>query len=190
MIIIDLHSLTSICWHFQMKHCDDLGILADKSSTIYMVIGIFASLGRIGGGFLCDLKFVNSRLLLQASIFIMAASTMLLTLAKTYFGVFTYAIFFSSADGLMITSMIVETLKAVKEDEKASAVGLLMLFSGISALIGPPLSGRGPILSFHFYTPPPSGGLRIYPPLFTSYIRGNYEICSYGDSLPLQKSHN
>ena len=148
-MIIDLHGLTYICWHFQMKHCDDLGILADKSSTIYMVIGIFASLGRIGGGFLCDLKFVNSRLLLQAAIFIMAASTMLLTLAKTYFGVFTYAIFFSSADGLMITSMIVEILKAVKEDEKASAVGLLMLFSGISALISPPLSGRGPILSFH-----------------------------------------
>ena len=173
-----------------MKHCDDLGILADKSSTIYMVIGIFASLGRIGGGFLCDLKFVNSRLLLQAAIFIMAASTMLLTLAKTYFGVFTYAIFFSSADGLMITSMIVETLKAVKQDEKASAVGLLMLFSGVSALIGPPLSGRGPILSFHFYTPPLLRGTENISPLFTSYIRGNYEICSYGDSHPLRKSHN
>ena len=173
-----------------MKHCDDLGILADKSSTIYMVIGIFASLGRIGGGFLCDLKFVNSRLLLQAAIFIMAASTMLLTLAKTYFGVFTYAIFFSSADGLMITSMIVETLKAVKEDEKASAVGLLMLFSGVSALIGPPLSGRGPILSFHFYTPPLLRGTENISPLFSSYIRGNYEMCSYGDSHPLQKSHN
>ena len=79
----------------------------------------------------------------------MTASTMLLTLAKSYFVVFAYAIFFSSADGLLITSMIVEILKAVKEDEKASAVGLLMLFSGISALIGPPLSGRGPILYFH-----------------------------------------
>ena len=153
-----------------MKHCDDLGILADKSSTIYMVIGIFASLGRIGGGFLCDLKFVNSRLLLQAAIFIMAASTILLTLAKTYFGVFAYAIFFSSADGLMITSMIVETLKAVKEDEKASAVGLLMLFSGVSALIGPPLSGRGPILSFHFYTPPLLRGTEnISPSLYKLY---------------------
>ena len=38
----------------------------------------------------------------------MTASTMLLTLAKSYFVVFAYAIFFSSADGLMITSMIVE----------------------------------------------------------------------------------
>ena len=173
-----------------MKHCDDLGILADKSSTIYMVIGIFASLGRIGGGFLRDLKFVNSRLLLQAAIFIMAASTILLTLAKTYFGVFAYAIFFSSADGLMITSMIVETLKAVKEDEKASAVGLLKLFSGVSALIGPPLSGGGPILSFHFCTPPLLRGTENISPLFTSYIRGNYEMCSYGDSHPLRKSHN
>ena len=122
-----------------------------------MVIGIFASLGRIGVEFLCDTKFVNSLLLLQAAIFIIEASTMPLTLAKSYFGVFAYAIFFSSADGLMITSMIVETLKAVKEDEKAIAVGLLMLFSVFSALISPPLSGRGPILSFLFYTPTPSG---------------------------------
>ena len=121
-----------------MKHCDDLGILTNKSSTIYMVIGTFASLGRIGGGFQCDLKFVNSCLLLQAAIFIMTASTMLLTLVKSYFVVFTYAIFFSSADGLLITSMIVEIPKAVKEDEKASAVGLLMQFSGVSALINPP----------------------------------------------------
>ena len=78
---------------------------------------------------------------------------MLLTLAKSYFVVFTYAIFFSSADGLLITSMIVEIPKAVKEVEKASAVGLRMLFSGVSALISPPLSGRGTILSFHFYIP-------------------------------------
>ena len=77
------------------------------------------------------------RLLLQAAIFTMATSTMLLTLAKTYFGVFASAIFFSSADGLMMTSLIVEILKAVKEDEKASAVGLLMLFSGVSSLIKP-----------------------------------------------------
>ena len=27
-----------------MKHCDDLGILTNKSSTIYMVIGTFALL--------------------------------------------------------------------------------------------------------------------------------------------------
>ena len=150
-----------------MKHCDDLGFLTNKSSTIYMVIGTFASLGRIEGGFLCDLKFVNSCLLLQAAIFIMTASTILLTLAKTYFVVFTYAIFFSSADGLLITSMIVEIPKAVKEDEKASAVGLLMLFSGVSALITPPLSGRGTILSFHFYTPSPLRGTEnISPSLY------------------------
>ena len=75
--------------------------------------------------------------------------------------------FFSSADGLLITSMIVEIPKAVKEDEKASAVGLLMLFSGVSALISPPLSGRGTILSFHFYTPSPLRGTEnISPSLY------------------------
>ena len=172
-----------------MKHCDDLGILTNKSSTIYMVIGTFASLGRIEGGFLCDLKFVNSCLLLQAAIFIMTASTMLLTLAKSYFVVFAYAIFFSSADGLLITSMVVEIPKAVKEDEKASAVGLLMLFSGVSALISPPLSGRGPILSFHFYTPPPPGDCE-YIPLSLQAINGVLWAVLLWRLPPLRKSHN
>ncbi|KAJ7330740.1 hypothetical protein OS493_021669 [Desmophyllum pertusum] len=67
-----------------IKHCDDLGIPADKSSTLYLFIGIFASLGRLGAGFLCNMKFIKARHIHQAAAFTVGTSTMLLTLAKTY----------------------------------------------------------------------------------------------------------
>ena len=126
----------------QIKYCNDLGIPADKSSTVYLFIGIFSSLGRFGGGFLCDIKCINTRLLFQATTFIMGASTMLLTLAKTYGALVAYAIVFSAADGLMITTFIIECLKSVEEWEKASVFGLQMMFSGVFALSSPPLSDR------------------------------------------------
>jgi len=45
----------------------------------------------------------------------MGASTMLLTLAKSYIDLVAYAVTFSSTDGLMFTTFIIECLKAVKE---------------------------------------------------------------------------
>ena len=48
------------CQYFQVKHCNDLGISADKSSTLYLFIGIFATVGRLGGGFLCNIKSVKA----------------------------------------------------------------------------------------------------------------------------------
>ena len=67
---------------------------------------------------------------------------MLLTLAKTYGALVAYAIVFSAADGLMITTFIIECLKSVEEWEKASVFGLQMMFSGVFALSSPPLSDR------------------------------------------------
>ena len=61
-----------------------MGIPADKSATLLMFIGVFATLGRLGGGFLCNLKLFQARILLQASLLIMGTSVMLLSLAKTY----------------------------------------------------------------------------------------------------------
>ena len=87
------------------------------------------------------MKYINTRFLLQAASFIMGASTMLLTLAKTYIGLVAYAITFSSADGLMVTTFIIECFKAVEERRKASVFGVQMMFSGIFALSSPPLSG-------------------------------------------------
>ena len=88
------------------------------------------------------MKYINTRLLLQAVIFIMGACTMLLTLAETYLGLVAYAIIFSTADGLMMTTFIVECLNAVDKWKQASVFGLQMMSSGIFALSSPPIAGR------------------------------------------------
>lgn len=135
--------MTHILLYFQIKHCDDLGIPAGKSSTLYLFIGIFAALGRLGGGFLCDVKYINTIRLFQAVTFIMGASTMLLSLAKTYAALVVYATVFSVADGMMVSTFIVECMEVVDgESERTSVIGFIIMVGGGFVLSGSPLSGE------------------------------------------------
>ena len=128
--------------NFQIKHCDDLGISADKSSTLFLFIGIFATFGRLGGGLLCNIKCFKARLLYQVATFIMGASTMIMTQVNSYGPMVAYAIVFSAADGMSVTTYIIELLDSLEESKKASVFGFSMMFAGVGALSGPPLSGR------------------------------------------------
>lgn len=127
--------------YFQVKHCDDIGIPVDKSSTLFLFLGIFAALGRLGGGFLCNLKFIKVRVLQQSATFIVGSSTMLLILAKNYVAVVVYVIPFGFADGMMVTSLIIESIESVEESQRASAFGFIMLVGGIVGITSPPLAG-------------------------------------------------
>ena len=133
-----------------MKHCDDLGIPADKSSTLFLFLGIFATLGRLGGGFLCNVRFIKVRFLQQAATFIVGSSTMLLILAKTYVAMVTYVITFGFADGIMITSIIIECMESVEESKRASAFGFFMLFGGIVGIASPPLAGSLSLINIRY----------------------------------------
>ena len=106
-----------------------------------MFIGIFATLARLGGGFLCNLKWVNSRLLFQVSAFIMGVSTMLLTLAKTYGALVAFSIVFSTADGMMMVTFLIECINCVEESKQTSAIGFTLISAGAFAIGSPPLSG-------------------------------------------------
>ena len=126
---------------FQIKYCDDLGIPADKSSLLYLFIGIFATIGRLGGGFLCNLRFIKARFLHQAVSFVIGVSTMLIPLATTYAGLIAFVIIFSVADGIMITTIIIECMESVDESKRVSTFGFLLMAAGVFALGSPPLSG-------------------------------------------------
>lgn len=136
------HSWHIIVLYFQIKHCDDLGIPADKSSTLYLFIGIFSTLGRLGAGFLCDMKYINTLRLFQAATFIMGASTMLLTLAKTYAALVVYVITFSVADGMMVSTFIIKCMGSVEESKRASVIGFVAMAGAGFSLSSPPLSGK------------------------------------------------
>ena len=80
--------------------------------------------------------------LFQVAAFIVGTSTMLLTLTKTYGALVAYAIVFSLADGIMVTTYIIALLNSVKEALRASTFGFSMMCGGVGALSSPPLSGR------------------------------------------------
>ena len=135
--------LSPFCYVYfgQVKHCDDLGIPANKSAILFLFIGVFATIGRVGGGFLCNIKCVKARIIFQAAAFIMGTSTMIMTLAKTYGALVPCVIVFSLADGMTITTFIIECLNSVEESKKTSAFGFTLIASGVFAVSSPPLSG-------------------------------------------------
>lgn len=124
-----------------VEHCRDLGIPAEKSSILYLFLGVFASVGRLGGGFLCNLKFMNAGLLFQVATFVMGASTMIMPIANSYGPLVVYAIVFSLSDGAMVTTFIIDLLNSVQESKRASVFGFAMLGGGITALASPPIAG-------------------------------------------------
>lgn len=83
----------------------------------------------------------KARFLHQAGTFVVGACTMLLPLATTYAGLVAFVIIFSVADGIMVTSLIIECMESVEESKRASAFGLVLMVAGGFALGSPPLSG-------------------------------------------------
>lgn len=127
---------------FQIKHCDDLGIPADKSSTLFLFIGVFAAVGRLSAGCLCNIKCVNSLFLYQAAVFVMGASTMLFLQAKTYAPLAAVVVVFSLADGLMVSTYIIMLFRSVQVSQRAPCLGFGMMVAGIFIVCSPPLSGE------------------------------------------------
>ena len=66
---------------------------------------------------------------------------MLLTLAKTYAALVIYVITFSVADGMMVTSLIIECMESVEESKRASTFGFVLMCGGSFGLASPPLAG-------------------------------------------------
>ena len=66
---------------------------------------------------------------------------MIMTLAKTYGAFVAYAIVFSAADGMMVTTFIIECFNSVEESKRASAFGFTLISTGVFATGSPPLSG-------------------------------------------------
>ncbi|XP_068729976.1 monocarboxylate transporter 2-like [Montipora capricornis] len=125
-----------------MKFCrDDLGMAADRSSTLFLFVGFFAATGRLGAGILCDFNCINSQFLFQAAVFMSGASIMLLVVAKTYPALAGVVVLFSLADGLTVSSFIIELLMSVKESQRASSLGLCWIAGVICTFGSPPLSG-------------------------------------------------
>ena len=69
---------------------------------------------------------------------------MLLTVPKTYTPLAVIVIIFSLADGLVVSTYIIELFKSVEESERALCLGFSMMAGGVLVFGGPPLTGKIP----------------------------------------------
>ena len=107
-----------------------------------MFIGVFAAVGRLGAGCLCDIKRVNPLFLYQAALFIVGASTILFLQAKTFAFLAVLVAVFSVADGLMVSAFIIVLFRSVQVSQRAPCLGFCMMSAGIFIVGSPPLSGK------------------------------------------------
>ena len=107
-----------------------------------MLIGVFAAVGRLGAGCLCDIKRVNSLFLYQAAMFVLGASTILLSQAKTFDSLAAVVVVFSVADGAMVSTVIIVLFRSVQVFQRAPCLGFNMMSAGVFIVCSPPLSGE------------------------------------------------
>ena len=107
-----------------------------------MLIGVFAAVGRLGAGCLCDIERVNSLFLYQAAMFVLGASTILLSQAKTFDSLAAVVVVFSVADGALVSTVIIVLFRSVQVFQRAPCLGFNMMFAGVFIVCSPPLSGE------------------------------------------------
>ena len=89
------------------------------------------------------MKYINTIRLFQAATFIVGASTLLLSLAQTFAPLAVYAIVFSMADGILMSTFTVKCMEVVDEESKKASMVEFIIWAGAGFLLSaPPLFGK------------------------------------------------
>jgi hypothetical protein len=114
----------------------------ETSAALFIsLIGITSTIGRIGFGLISDMRGVDSFLIYNICIIAMGAITCLLPLCFDYYLIaFLYTMFGLALSGFVSLSTII-LVKLLGLENLTNAFGLLLLFRGISTVLGTPLSG-------------------------------------------------
>ena len=88
------------------------------------------------------MKSINVHYVNQLGITIAGVATLLLPLARSYFGVACYTAVFGFFDGAFMVSQNVILLGIVEPDRRAAAFGFGMMLCSFAVASGPPLAGK------------------------------------------------
>ncbi|XP_023338137.1 monocarboxylate transporter 2 [Eurytemora carolleeae] len=117
------------------------GISENEAAFILSVIGISNTVGRILTGLLADQPWSNALTLTSLSLILSSVCVFLFPFVTTY----TVFIILSSVFGLFVSAYISLTsimlVDLVGIDQLTSSFGLVTMFRGGSAMLGPPLAG-------------------------------------------------
>ena len=132
----------AIYFAIQVKFSEDLGVSSEASSRLILYLGINIVIGRFVCGIICSFKRLNKWYIVQGVLLVNGVWTLLLTLAQNYGALVAYAVVFGFCDGTMATVFNILALTCVDESKAASAFGLALMISSVSAVVGPPISGE------------------------------------------------
>ncbi|EDO31910.1 predicted protein, partial [Nematostella vectensis] len=135
-----------------VKFCQTLGITDDKSSMLFLYIGLASSVLRIISGRLCDSPHINPLIILQGGYTLLGCMYILLPWATMYSQLVGIAIAIGTMDGLACTAINLLILESLEEKYRGHAYGVWLTVVSIPIAVGPPLTG---LISDRFgtYTP-------------------------------------
>ena len=127
---------------FQVKYCVDLGISEEKAAQLFLFLGAFMTIGRLGVTVLLAFKKFKVIYLYQICIFIMGISMLTAALVKTYTFFVIFAVVFGAFDGMFIALFYVLIMASVDPAKRPSAMGFVLFINAGFVAGGPPLSGK------------------------------------------------
>ena len=117
------------------------GIDKHKANFLISMIGISNTIGRVLAGWISDFSWVDSFVFTNCAIILSGLSVLILPLVDSYIAYGIIALGFGAfvAAYISLTSIVLVDLLGL--DNLTSAFGLLVMFRGVSSIVGPPLAG-------------------------------------------------
>ena len=110
-------------------------------NVLLLLLGVSNTIGRVLAGWLSDFSWVDSLIVTNLAIFLSGVSVFVLPFCNSY-GLFVFVALmfgFFVAAYISLTSIVLVDLLGL--DNLTSAFGLLVLYRGISSMVGPPVAG-------------------------------------------------
>jgi MFS family permease len=117
-----------------------MGISSQRSSYLFIGIGLGSLVTRIGGGKLCEYMkpvYVNQRAALCGGV-----STLLLSMNSRYTVLVVIALMYGLADGAFLTTCTTIPLSCVPPEKRSVALGFTNMMSAVTLAIGPMITGK------------------------------------------------
>ena len=126
----------------QVKHANEVGYPAHKSSMLLIYIGMASLTGKVVAGRLCDCPKVSVFLVNQVAGCVATAAIILLKFATDDITFISFAVLYGLGNGSFLASMYLMWLHNVAPKYRISGVALGEAFAGIGVLIGSPFIGN------------------------------------------------
>jgi MFS family permease len=117
-----------------------MGISSQRSSYLYIGIGLGSLVTRIGGGKLCE--YVNPVYVNQLAALCGGISTLLLSMNSSYTLLVVLTLMYGLADGAFLTTFSFIPLSCVPPEKRAFALGFTNVVCAVSIATGPMLTGK------------------------------------------------